>query len=247
MAESLLIERAEYVMDRKLTLDKATRNFFHFWRSSPEVDNRQVLEDCFFWDLHIPVYFENWPQQPGPAHPGIFGDAFPAIFGQLIGRESTLTLHLESTDSDYFDELSLIRDVLAPRHIEYVLLPSRLDPQYPTQFGSLLFEWPLDSLQHIVDHWFMWPQMHIEGFASRESCLAELAALYFQPYNAYTIRRVLTTLEFGFRLWSDDNGLLVLSDKLDEEAVRKRVITPDLDATIRAVIRDVAEGSELKD
>jgi len=41
--------------------------------------------------------------------------------------------------------------------------------------------------------------------------------------------------------------LRILSDKLDEEAVRKRVITPDLDATIRAVIRDVAEGSELKD
>ena len=247
MAESLLIERAEYVMDQKLTLDEATRNFFSFWRTSPEVDDRQVLRDCFFWDLHIPVYFENWPQQPGPAHPGIFGDAFPAIFGQLIGRESTLTLHLESSDSDYFDELSFIRDVLAPRHIEYVLLPSRLDPQYPTRFGSLLFEWPLDSLQHIVDHWFMCPQITIEGYLGPRSCLGELAELYFQPYNAGTMRRVLTTLEFGFKLWTDNNGLFILSDKLDEGAVRKRVVTPDLDATIRAVIRDVAEGSELKD
>jgi len=77
--------------------------------------------------------------------------------------------------------------------------------------------------------------------------LAELAELYFQSYNADTIRKVLTILEFGFRLWPDDNGLFILSDKLDEEALRKRVANPDLDATIRAVIGDVAEWRELKD
>jgi len=131
--------------------------------------------------------------------------------------------------------------------MEYVLLPSRLDPQYPTQSGSLLFKWPLNSLQHIVDHWFMWPQITIKGFSSRGSCLAELAELYFQSYNADTIRKVLTILEFGFRLWPDDNGLFILSDKLVEEALRKRVANRDLDATIRAVIGDVAEWRELKD
>ena len=58
------------------------------------MDERQLLED-FFFDVHIPVYVENWPQQPGPAHPGVFGDAFPAIFGRLIGLHSILMLHLE--------------------------------------------------------------------------------------------------------------------------------------------------------
>ncbi|PYT23464.1 MAG: hypothetical protein DMG58_28015 [Acidobacteria bacterium] len=29
-------------------MDKATRNFFNFWRTSPAVDDRQPHEDCFF-------------------------------------------------------------------------------------------------------------------------------------------------------------------------------------------------------
>jgi hypothetical protein len=78
--------------------------------------------------------------------------------------------------------------------------------------------------------------IEIEGYISRRSCLGELAQLYFQPYNAGTIRQVLKTIEFGFSLYTDNNGLLILSDKLDEDTLRSRLRDPELDARIRWAI-----------
>ena len=232
---ALVITRAEYVLDAQLTLDKATRSFFCFWRPSKDVKNRRILEHCFFFDLHIPVYVEDWPQQPGPAHPGLFEDAFPAILKNLIEDDRILTLYVGSSDRDSFDELTFIRDILVPQRTEYVLLPSRLGPPYPARC-TLLFQWPLDSFQYIVDNWFMSPQVTIEGYVSRQPCLGKLAELYFEPYGTQNMWNVLELIEFGFKLWRDNNGLFLLSDKLDEEAFRKRLASPDLNEIIRAAI-----------
>lgn len=208
-----------------------------------QVENRRILDDCFFLDMHIPVYVEDWPEPPGPAHPGVFADAFPAVLNKLIGSDRILTLHVESSDPEYFDELTFIRDVLAPRHLEYVLLPSRLDSHYKGRIGSVLFQWPLDSLQHIVDNWFMSPQVTIEGYSSHHSCLGELTESFFQPYNAGMLRKLLRTLELGFKLWRDNNGIFILSDKFGDEALRMRLTSPDLQETIRAAMRDVTQRS----
>jgi hypothetical protein len=205
------------------------------------VDDRHLLKDCFSFDLLIPVYVEkgNWPEPHGPAHPGVFEDAFPAILSQLVGPDNVLTLHLEAVEPNFFDELTFIREVLVPRRLDYVLLPPRPDPKYPkAAAGNLLFEWPLDSAQHIVDQWFQGFVIEIEGYISRRSCLGELAKLHFQPYNASTIRELLRGLEFAFKLWLDDNGLFILSDKLPEEELRKRLIDQDLDATIKTAIEE---------
>jgi hypothetical protein len=129
--------------------------------------------------------------------------------------------------------------VLVPRRLDYVLLPPRPDPRYPeAAAGNLLFEWPLDSAQHIVDQWFQGFAIEIEGYISRRSCLGELAKLYFQPYSAGTIRKLLSGLEFGFKLWLDNNGLFILSDKLPEERLRNRLMDPNLDKTIQAAIEE---------
>lgn len=77
-----------------------------------------------------------------------------------------------------------------------------------------------------------------EGYISHRPCLGELAKLYFQPYNAGTIRELLGTLEFGFKIWTDNNGLFILSDKLNRDALRERVMDPNLDATIRTAVRN---------
>jgi hypothetical protein len=223
LAESLLtIQPAEISLD-----GNGSHTFFGFERSSTGADDRHLLEDCSCFNLHIPLYVtKGWPEPHGPAHPGVFEDAFPAILSRLLDPDSILTLHLGPVEPRFFDELTFIRDVLTPRRMEYVMLPSRLDPKYPAKRGNLLFEWPLDSIQHIADHWFKGFLIAIEGYVSRRSCLGELAELYFQPYNAGTIRKVLRTLGFGFKLSTDNNGLFILSDKLSEDALRQRLMDP---------------------
>src|SRR5260221_607560 len=80
----------------------------------------------------------------------------------------------------------------------------------------------------------MSPQITIEGYASRRSCLGRLAVQYFEAYSEHNIRKVLEALEFGFKLWRDNNGLFILSDKMGEGALRERMISSDLEAAIRA-------------
>jgi hypothetical protein len=93
MSELLLIETAEIVMDGDWAI-------FRFGRPFSGVDDRHLLKDCFSFDLLIPVYVEkgNWPEPHGPAHPGVFEDAFPAILSQLVGPGNVLTLHLEASN-----------------------------------------------------------------------------------------------------------------------------------------------------
>jgi hypothetical protein len=86
--------------------------------------------------------------------------------------------------------------------------------------------------------------IEIEGYVSRRSCLGELAKLYFQPYNASTIRELLSGLEFGFKLWLDNNGLFILSEKLAEEEIQKRLGNPSLDRTIQTAIEERREHGE---
>lgn len=139
----------------------------------------------------------------------------------------------------FFDELTFIREVLVPRRLDYVLLPPRPNPQYPKEAaGNPLFEWPLDLARDIVDQWFKGFLIEIEGYISRRSCLGDLAKLYFQPYNASTIRELLRGLELAFKVWLDNNGLFILSEKLPEEELRKRLVDQNLDATIKTAIEE---------
>ncbi len=232
--ELLLIETAEIVMHGDSAI-------FRFGRPVNGIDDRHLLKDCFSFSLLIPVYVENdnWPKPHGPAHPGVFEDAFPAILHQLVGPTNVLALHLQAVDPSFFDELRFIKEVLVPRRLDYVLLPPRPDPRYPkSAAGNLLFEWPLDSAQNIVDQWFQGFLIEIEGYISRQSCLGELAKLYFQPYNARTIRELLTGLEFSFKVWLDNNGLFILSDKLAEQQLKKRLVDPNLDQAIQTAIKE---------
>jgi hypothetical protein len=118
LAESLLrIEPAEISLD-----GNGSYSLFRFQRSLTGADDRELLQDCFSFDVHIPLYVtKGWPEPHGPAHPGVFEDAFPAILSQLLRPDDILTLHLRPVDSGFFDELKFIADVLAPQHMEYVL------------------------------------------------------------------------------------------------------------------------------
>jgi hypothetical protein len=52
------------------------------------------------------------------------------------------------------------------------------------------------------------------------------------------VRELRSGLEFAFKLWLDNNGLFILSDKLPEEGLRKRLMDKNLDATIKTAIEE---------
>lgn len=210
--------------------------FFQFGRYPRTFYNPLVLQDCFFFELYASSYVDKWPSSSPPPDPRMFEKLFGNILGSLTGERNRLTLHVKSMEADYFDELEVVKTLLAPRNLSYILLPNPLVPgDARTQFdvGNLVFEWPLDSLDHVIEYWFVSPIVSIEGYISRQSVLPVIAELYFQADTEARIREFLRSIEVGFRIWQDNNGLFLLSDKLDESALKERLHSPQLVTSLR--------------
>jgi hypothetical protein len=214
--------------------------FFQFGRYPRTFCNPLVLKDCHFFELHASSYVDKWPSSPPPPNPGMFEKLFANILRSLTGEGNRLTLHVKSFDDDYFEELEVVKTLLAPHNLSYIFLSnsSRIAvPGTRSDVGNLIFEWPLDSLDHVVEHWFMSPIVSIEGYISRQSVLPKIAELYFQADTEARIRELLRSLEVGFRIWQDNNGLFLLSDKLDESALKERLYTPQLVTSLKEASR----------
>ena len=219
------------------------QGFFQFGWYPRTFTNPAVLEDCFFCDMHITYHVREWPRQPGPPHPGIFEDFFPTILGRLLGSGKTLVLFVYG-DRHHFDEFKVIETILWPKNLRYVLLPNppRVgpDPRIPYGAGRLVFEWPSDCLDYIVKEWFESPAIEIEGYVSSgsELPLCSIAELYFRPDNEERVREILRKTELGFRLWPDNNGLFVLTDKMNIDALEERLQISDLNVKIQEAARE---------
>ncbi len=217
--------------------------FFQFWGQPRAFVDPQVLTDCTFYDMHITAYVRGWaPSSSPPAHPGMFADFFPTILSRIVGR-STLTLFVQATDRDSFDELEVVETLLAPKGLPYILLSrpaASADPrlqsgafQIRLSVGYLFFQWPVDLARDIVDRWFMSPNVTVEGYVSREPMLSTIGRLCFQPDTEVRVRELLDSVEMGFRLWLDNNGLFVLTTKLNRAALENRLQIADLDRQLQ--------------
>jgi hypothetical protein len=201
-------------------------DFFQFGRYRRKFSAPDALSDCFFYNLYIDYRVRGWPPDSAPAHPGIFADFFPTILRRLIGEGNTLALHVKSVDPDYFEEFNVIKGLLAARGLRYALLS---DPSGPAAHSDephpqdLIFEWSAGSLDYVVKHWFMCPQVTIEGYIAREIPIGHIAQLYFEADTEARIRKVLRVIDLAFKLWTDNNGMFLLTDKVSKELFIQRL------------------------
>lgn len=229
----------DYEQARKRGLSPL-QEFFQFWRYPRNFLDPARLHDCYFYDVYLTHFVANWPSYPSPPHPGMFQDIFPTILGRLMGEANTLTLFVKSIDPEYFNELDVIKKLLGPRNLSYILLSNPIrseDRRTQVDIGHLIFEWPLASFNYIVEEWFMSPQVTIEGYISQEPPLAQIASLYFKPDTEQRIRELLSTIEVGFRVWPDNNGIFILTDKLDVNGLNDRLRGPDLNQLLEEASR----------
>ncbi len=218
------------------------QGFFEFWGRPRQFSTPHVLADCSFFDLHVTAYVQDWGAHNPPPHPGIFKRFFPVILRRLMGPETRLTLFVQPTDRDSFDEVNVIETLLAPKDLPYVLFSKT---QVHADFsglpirpnvGYLVFEWSAAMLADIAERWFLSPMLSIEGYISREPALEAIAALYFRADTEERVRELLRKVEFGFKVWPDNNGLLVLTDKLDLGGIKERLQLADLNRLLREAV-----------
>jgi hypothetical protein len=203
------------------------REFFQFWHYPRTFSNPTELSSVKFYDVHITQYISDWPSQPGPPDPAVFAELFPKILAHLVGDSNVLTLHVKGVDRTYFDELDIIDRILVPRNLVYVLLPpsQHFKENSPVRMGAgnLIFEWPGEFFQEIPRQWFHSPCIELEGYISARTPLGQIAQLYFEPDTELRIRKLLREVEIGFKVWQDNNGLLLLTDKFGVDAMRGRL------------------------
>ncbi|MFZ1503109.1 MAG: hypothetical protein WAS50_08155 [Nitrospira sp.] len=215
-------------------------HFFEFWPAERQFLRTDTLRDCFFVDLHITSYVKKWIAgvQP-PAHPGIFAESFSRIVQELARPDQSLTLCVKSLVPEYFDEITIIKDVLLPRKLPFILLSnptSRADnDQKRDGCGYLFFEWIPADLEYVAENWFLCPQLEVEGYISKQAPWGRLAELFSMPDTEERLRNLLGEIEIGFKVWQDNNGLFLTSRKHDLDAIRRRLDIIELNLFIEQI------------
>jgi hypothetical protein len=228
--ESLSSTRANAILEGFFAFDARQRTFL----------DPAALADCAFFDLCISYYVRDWPGQKH--HPGIFEEFFPLILERLIAPENILTLFINDWEGGYFEPKEHVENQLRPRGLSHVFVPDRniVSPGSQDRPQHLVFEWPADSLSFILEeHWLYYgPFIETEGYVSKGSVLDKITQLYSQPDTEQRIREMLRATEFCFRVWPDGDGMLLLTDKLNLDAPKRRLRLHELNP----LIREAAQG-----
>ena len=219
--------------------DSILEGFFAFDARQRTFSNPAALADCAFFDLCISYYVRNWPGQKH--HPGIFEEFFPLILERLIEPENVLTLFINDWGGGHFEPKQHVENQLKPRRLPHVCLPdcSIAPPGAQDRPQHLVFEWPADFLSFILEeHWLYYgPFIATEGYVSKGPVLDKITQLYSQPDSEQRIRELLRATEFCFRVWPDGNGVLLLTDKLNLDVLKRRLRPHELNPLIREAAR----------
>jgi len=214
-------------MDKSLVCDEITQSVlnmswyvsqtlagvFQFQRYERKFSNTEPLRDCHIYQIRPVERFGSLPGQPGMPDPAIFLEHFPELLNSFIERDSSLYLHIKSIDPEFFDELSVLTQTIRPLGAEYMLLSPVARNRAPHDFGNLIFECPAGLIPEITRNWFYSPFIEIEGYVMGKGEFGRLADSYFLPDSVETIRRILSVMRVGLRLWPDFNGIYVFSDR----------------------------------
>ena len=230
-----ILDYARYVSRRAPLLYE----FFEFWPTPRDFHDSSKLADCFFYNVHINAYVKDWvPGVRPPADPQVFREAFPSLMRKLVG-EGSLTFCVISPDPDSFDAVKTIKEILHQQNLSYMFLrcaQKQSTHEEPLTEGVLFFEWPIDKLEDFADSWFVSAQVTVEGYINSQSILPQVAQLFYQPDTEERLRELLRSIEVGFKVWPDFNGIFLLTERLDLQALKDRLQITEFNKNLNRVL-----------
>jgi hypothetical protein len=196
--------------------------FFQFERYERNFTDMDLLGDCHVVQL-FPIQRVDWGGQPGPPDPGIFHDLFPEIVSSLVPPDSELYLHVKGIEPKFLDEFPFVTQTVRSLGTKYMLLSPVASKPRESDLANLIFECPLHFLPFFCESAHHPILVEIEGYVMQKGEFGRLADCYFRPDSVETVRRVLSVLQLGFRIWSDFNGMIIFSEQYSAEDLARMI------------------------
>lgn len=231
-ARLIIADAKEKILNYNAFLWRASadRSIFHFCQDRTLTDP-VVLSNCTLADIYF-SHRVSW----GAPHPGVFKDFFPRLLSPLLHESRVLLLALTGMDPIDFDERRFIDEELLPRKLDFFWLGPSTSRTPAVQFKSLFFEWPGSELEAIVEIGFKGFLVQFEGYILQNREVEVLKRLFEWPNDDRMFRELLRNVPFAFRVWSDNNGLFLATDRLSIDELPACLEVDKLERELAAVI-----------
>jgi len=205
---------------------------FHF-TSKRIITTPQIFDDCYFYDLYI-----NDKTEWGAPIPSTFQFFFPHILDLIMGQDHTLILNVvdiaERNDFRYLEEKEFVNSFLKPRGYQFFFLDKEIHGE---QFSTLFFECSAKDAIILEEIAYPGSFTDIDGFILKREEIGLFVKWHQMGNTDVMFRELIRKVYLSFGIWSDKNGMFIVSDKLDSESLRKKLETSSIVNAINKYIK----------
>ena len=186
--------------------------------------NREVLDDCSFFDVFI-----NHKTEWGAPIPSTFQYFFPDILKIVTPPGAVLVLNVVDLYEGYFCQDRLIEDFLKLNGYMYFFIDKEISG---ATYSMLFFECPIDRLSVLKEIAFAGTVIDVEGFVLERSKIDLFPSWHRMGNTDLMFRELLKNVFLAFKLWRDHNGMFVASDATDIPTVETELCDSTLEQQI---------------
>lgn len=178
-----------------------------------------LFDECSFIDLYI-CHKTVWEG----IIPSTFQTFMPRILEVIMPKDNTIVLSVVDTaEQDDFRYLFIddfIKTFLSPKGYDYSILKKKIGGEC---YSVIFFECPLMDLQILDEIAYPGTFTAVEGFVIEKGNLPLFSKWHEMGNTDVMFRDLVKKVYMAFRMWTDKNGMFIVTDKLNIPLLEEKV------------------------